>query len=107
MFIHANNKLINSDTIAWVDYRNLPELGYVRLHYTDDEAENVEGAEAVDIVMRLCPAALEGKPMKYLKHRWVIHNLFGHPLLQLLSWLGLTKLGLKIHDRTVPGIKND
>lgn len=33
---------------------------------------------------------------------WAIHNLIGHPAMQILSWFGLTKLGLKIHDATCP-----
>ena len=105
MFIHANNKIINTKFILLVDYENLPTLGFVRIYYEDTSSESVEGAEAVDIVMRLCPAALEGKRMKHLKHSWAVHNLIGHPLMQLLSWLGFTKLGLRIHDKTIPEVK--
>jgi hypothetical protein len=40
--------------------------------------------------------------LKYKRHAWAIHNLIGHPLMQIFSWLHLTEVGLKIHDATVP-----
>ncbi len=39
--------------------------------------------------------------MKFLKN-WAVHNLLGHPLKQLLTWLGLEELGNKVHDMTMP-----
>lgn len=102
MFIKCNKKIINSDMIDWIDTKNIVELGYIRIHYKDELAENVEGAEAVDIVMRLCPHALEGRQLKYIRNRWAIHNLIGHPLMQIFSWLHLASLGIRIHDATIP-----
>jgi hypothetical protein len=55
--------------------------------------------------MRLCPSYLEGKQLKYVKHAWSIHNLLGHPLMQLLAWVKLTKWGMKVHDITIPAPK--
>lgn len=52
--------------------------------------------------MTLCPNALEGHEAKYYKNAWMIHNLIGHPLMQLCSMLHLTSLGIKIHDATIP-----
>jgi len=102
MFINCNKKIINVDMIDWIDTKNIVELGYIRIHYKDGLQENVEGAKAVEIVMRLCPSVLEGRQLKYIRHRWAIHNLIGHPLMQILSWLHLPALGIKIHDATVP-----
>lgn len=62
----------------------------------------VSGHQAVDLVMRVCPQALEGRRLRWARHAWAFHNLIAHPLLQILAWVGLTKLGIKVHDMTIP-----
>lgn len=105
MFINFNKKLVNTDTIGCITTDDLTTYGFIHVHYKDGEHEVVEGVKAVEVIMRLCPAALEGRQMKYIRHRWAIHNLIGHPLMQLLAWLGFTKLGIKVHDATTPNPK--
>lgn len=100
MFIKLNNKIINAETIDWIDYEPLIREGYIKVFAGFTEI--VKGNEAFDLVMRLCPEAIEGARAKHAWQAWAIHNLIGHPLMQILSWIGLTKLGLKIHDATVP-----
>ena len=101
MFIHYDKQILNSDTIRWIECTNL-DRGYIRLYLQDGSSELVEGPAAFDIVMRLCPEATEGMNLKQQRRRWAIHNLLGHPLMQIFAWLGLVGLGLKIHDKTVP-----
>lgn len=102
MFIHFNGKVVNSDTIDTVTYEDMPKYGFIHVHFKDGTMEPVEGPEAVNVIMKLCPDALEGKRMEYPRHAWAIHNIIGHPLMQILSWLHLPALGVKIHDLTVP-----
>lgn len=40
--------------------------------------------------------------MKKLYKNWWMHNLVGHPLMQILNSLGMTGLGKKAHDETLP-----
>lgn len=40
--------------------------------------------------------------MKSVYKNWFVHNMFAHPLMQLLSMVGCTRLGEAIHDCTVP-----
>lgn len=105
MFVHLNNKVVNSNWIECIDYKNLIDLGFIRLYYKDGSSETLDGPEAFQLLMDLCPSALEGKRAKYQRHAWAIHNLIGHPLMQVLSWLHLPELGVKIHDATVPNPK--
>lgn len=102
MFVHFNEKLVNTDTIAYVTTTYLTQHGWIHVHFKDGTVEPVEGARTIELIMRLCPAALEGRQLKYIRHRWMIHNIFGHPLMQICSWLHLTSLALKIHDATIP-----
>lgn len=101
-FVHYNGKIINTTSIEWIDYSNLSKMGYIKVYCIDSIGEIVEGPQAFDLIMRLCPEALEGENLKEQRGRWAIHNFFGHPLMQIFSWLGFKKLGLKIHDATVP-----
>jgi hypothetical protein len=34
--------------------------------------------------------------------RWTLHNVIGHPMLELLNQLGLNQLGAKFHNWTDP-----
>jgi hypothetical protein len=103
MFIHGANTIINSNSISHIDCESYFKDGSIGLVYSKkDEVLMVSGAEATDIIMRLCPSFLEGKPVKYVKRAWMIHNLVGHPLMQVLSFLGMKELAFKVHDVTIP-----
>jgi len=41
------------------------------------------------------------------RFNYTIHNLIGHPLMELLHILGQTDLGNKVHDITLPIEKED
>ena len=102
MFVHYNNKVVNSELISWIDYKNLRDCGYVRVYSTDGTVETVEGGQAIQLIMELDASALEGARLKCARYTWAVHNLIGHPLMQICSWLGYTRLGLKIHNITIP-----
>ena len=36
------------------------------------------------------------------KYKWAVHNLLGHPLMEISQWFGYQNLASKIHDRTMP-----
>jgi hypothetical protein len=36
------------------------------------------------------------------KFRWSIHNIFAHPISEILFLIGLDKLSKTIHDQTIP-----
>lgn len=76
--------------------------GRVRVRHSGGPIAWAIGVDAHDLVMRLHPSALEGRRLRWVRHAWAIHNLVGHPLMQLLVWLGQPKLALAVHDRTVP-----
>lgn len=40
--------------------------------------------------------------MKSLIRNWPVHNLFGHPLMQIFLWLGFENIASQIHDNTLP-----
>jgi hypothetical protein len=40
--------------------------------------------------------------MKRIYQNWPVHNLIGHPVMQICNWLGLKKAARAIHDGTLP-----
>ena len=99
-FLRAGTRLIHEDAVTSVDCSRIEDLE-VTVHHKDG-VERVTGPDAIDVVMALRPSALEGKRLRWIRHAWAVHNLVGHPLLQILVWLGQRRLGLAIHDATVP-----
>lgn len=103
MFIHFNGRIWNADLIKMVDCNDYLKDGSIVIHFTHThDFKVVKGVEALNIIQTLCPSVLEGKRAKYVKNAWAVHNLIGHPLMQIFSWLKLPALGIRIHDATIP-----
>ena len=41
--------------------------------------------------------------MNYFRN-FAFHNIIGHPLMQILMWVGKNDLAKKVHDNTLPEI---
>ena len=65
-------------------------------------ASVISGPDAIEAVMLLKPSALEGRRLRWVRHAWLLHNVIGHPLMQLFSLLRMHRLALAVHDATVP-----
>jgi hypothetical protein len=102
MFCHFNKKIVNTSTIKAVTCDGFAKMGYVYVHFFDKTSECVKGTEAINLIMLLDPTVLEGLQAKHMRHSWAIHNLIGHPLMQIFTWFHLTKLALWIHSATTP-----
>ena len=40
--------------------------------------------------------------MKRIYKNWPVHNLIGHPLMQIFEWLGMPEIATRVHDETLP-----
>jgi hypothetical protein len=101
-FLTVNDRIINLASIDTIDCSMLETKGTVSVQLKNGVLLELRGAHAIDIVMRAAPGYVEGKRFKWVRHGWAVHNLIGHPLLQVLAWVGLLKIGLLIHDLTIP-----
>jgi hypothetical protein len=99
-FILAGNELIRADRVHWVDHSEIEKLRVVIHH--EGGASVAENIQAIEALLILKPSALEGKHLRWKRHVWAFHNLVGHPLMQLLAFLGFHQLALRVHDKTVP-----
>jgi hypothetical protein len=57
---------------------------------------------AIEALMSVKASLLEGHRMKWAKNAWVVHNVIGHPVMQLLALAGHYDLAMKVHDLTIP-----
>lgn len=100
-FIHTGTMLLPVASVQWVDLQALDLDGSIQV-VTTHGVFTVKGAFAVRVLLDLKPESLEGKRVRWIKRAWTVHNLIGHPAMEILARLGLTAWGLKIHDATIP-----
>lgn len=103
MFCSYNGKIVNTDNIKYIVWNHFRQFGYIYVHYTNYESECVKGADAIQIVERLAPEILE--ELIPVTGSWAIHNLIGHPLMQIFLWLRLPRAANWFHDKTIPKLK--
>jgi hypothetical protein len=103
IFVKLNNRtLVPINRIINVDLSELvSETVIVTLD--DGSIEHVIGFFALELIWLLKPSLLEGNTdVKWSKHMWWFHNIFAHPIMQVLAWLRLYKQAIWLHDITVP-----
>ncbi len=100
MIITPGLLIFNEDILA-IDTSDIENLRIV-VHTTSHGEVIVEGLQALETIMEYKPSALENRRLKWARHAWSIHNLVGHPVMQILAWLRLYKLAIRVHDATVP-----
>lgn len=102
LLLRAGTSLIAADAIVRVDGAALGASGVLWVHDRDGQCYRLDGADAIEAVLLLKPSLTEGLRLKWQKRAWAVHNLIGHPGMQLLAWIGLPKLGLALHEATIP-----
>lgn len=104
-FIKIRDSFVPSSEIESIQYGTLIHTNqfFVTLYFKNKKNELIIGIPAIDLAMRCCPQIFEGDTQfKFAKRAWAFHNLIAHPLMQILAFFGLTKLGLRVHDATIP-----
>jgi hypothetical protein len=99
-FVKAGDDILPVRDIEHVDIKHI-EQGRVTVTCRGVNYE-ADDFDAFEILMLLHPAAIEGRRLRWAKNAWAVHNLIAHPLMQLLVWLGFKKMGIRLHDATVP-----
>lgn len=100
-FFRSGGSLLRLSDVREVDVRQLADYR-VSVHLKDNRVFDLSGPDAIELVMLTKPSVLEGRRLRWVRHAWAIHNLVGHPGMQILAWLGYTKVGLWFHDVTTP-----
>lgn len=101
-FIRIGQRAVALEQVAEIDATRLPETGTLALRTTSGAQHYLTGNDAIEALMLLKPSLSEGQRLPWQKGRWALHNLIGHPGMQLLAWFGLPKLGVALHEATIP-----
>ena len=99
--LKAGTMVIPFEQVTKIDIGNLETHGFVNI-YQGDRAYRADGFDAIEAIMAFKPSAVEGLRLKWPKNAWAFHNMVGHPLMQILAWMGMKRLAIKLHDVTTP-----
>lgn len=99
-YFRAGDKLFPLSRVLSVDVSQL--ANYKVSVKLDTRYVALEGPDAIELVLLMKPSALEGRRLRWVRHVWTIHNLIGHPGMQILVWLGKPKWGIWLHEITTP-----
>lgn len=100
-FIKAGDKILSIHVINEVDISSI-ESGEVTITTCSGNVYKAYGFDAIETVMVFKPSALEGRRMRWQRNAWAFHNFIGHPVVQILAWLGFKKQAVRFHDWTTP-----
>ncbi len=100
-YIKAGDDLIHWSEITRANIENI-ENGSIEIQTIYNEVLTCHGFDAIEAVMILKPSALEGRRMFWKRNAWAFHNMVGHPVTQILAWLGFKKEAVRFHDWTTP-----
>lgn len=100
-FAKAGVVVFALEHIAIADFSDIENL---RVHVTLTTGERilVEDIDAMELGMLIKPSVLENRRLRWPRWSWVVHNVFGHPILQVLALFKLYKWAFWVHDATVP-----
>lgn len=99
--IIASELILTPQNVLAIDTSDIENLCIVVTTTSHGDVE-VRGIHALEAVMLFKPSALENRRLRWVRHAWSVHNLVGHPLMQVLAWLRMYRAAMWIHDATVP-----
>lgn len=100
-FIKCNNFLFKKEDITFIDCNHIESLK-IKIKIKSNEEFVIEGITALELIMQIKPSMLEGKRLKWHKNMWLIHNMIGHPLMNVFALFRCYKLAFWIHEITIP-----
>ena len=100
-FSKSGTVVFNLAQVVWANFDAIEELKVI-VKLTDGLEIEVNGLDAIEVAMLLKPSVMESKRLKWIKFSWMVHNIVGHPVMQLCALFGAYKLAFWVHDSTVP-----
>lgn len=101
-FFQCGSKLYPVAHVTEVDTSEVETKLWVRVSVMGEDPITLKGPDTIRFLMVHYPSALEGRRLRWVRHAWALHNLVGHPLMQVLAWVRRPHLGVWVHDKTIP-----
>lgn len=100
-FAKAGTQVFALSTIARIDFSRVEDL-QADVHLNDGTVLTTQGIDTIELAMLTKPSVLESRRLRWPRHAWAVHNLIGHPVMQLLAFCKAYKKAFWVHDMTVP-----
>lgn len=100
-YFKASDRVFPLSALVWADFSEIEMLRVV-VQLADGEKVEARGIDALELAMCTKPAVLEGKRLRWARWAWLVHNLIGHPLMQVLAAVKAYRWAFYVHDKTVP-----
>ncbi|MEX3984006.1 hypothetical protein AB4Y45_34015 [Paraburkholderia sp. EG287A] len=92
------------DDIAEADFTRIEQLE-ATVTMRNGHVFEVRDIDALELAYAIKPTVVEGRRLRYARFAWMVHNLIGHPLMQVLALFKLYRFAFWVHDATAPRAK--
>lgn len=107
LFLKAGKTVFSSEDVERLDLSSMEESETLLVKLkADDDWIVASGFDAIEILMAMKPSAAEGTRLRFRKHAWAFHNLIGHPVMQVLAWMGFKRSAIRFHDWSAPSARD-
>ncbi|MBK3780363.1 hypothetical protein G3A43_08835 [Paraburkholderia aspalathi] len=100
-FGKAAGRVFRLDDISSADFSRIEQLE-ATVTMRNGHVFEVRDIDALELAYAIKPTAVEGRRLRYARCAWMVHNLVGHPLMQLLALFKLYRCAFWVHDATAP-----
>lgn len=100
-YLRSDNDIFRSEDIINIDCTEIDELKII-IHLKTGKRLIATNIHAIEIIMCISPSIFEGRKLKWVKNAWIVHNLLGHPLMQIFAFFRMYKTAFWVHDITIP-----
>lgn len=101
LFAKAGMQVFALDNIASLDFSDIDNLN-VEVTLKTGPVFMATNIDALELAMLTKPSVLESRRLRWPRWAWAVHNVIGHPILQVLATIKLYKWAFWVHDATVP-----
>lgn len=100
-FAKAADQVFALSQVVHADFSAIEQL-QVHVRLTTGTRLTLTDIDALELAMRLKPSVLESRRLRWPRWAWMVHNMVGHPVMQVLALLRWYRAAFWVHDATVP-----
>jgi hypothetical protein len=86
-FIKTGSTVLHMSYVQRADFTEIEQLRCSLFDLNGVEYK-FTGLDAIECAMQIKPSVLEGRRMRWVRRAWAWHNIWGHPVMQFLAFLG-------------------
>lgn len=100
-FYKVGAAAVPHEQVVYIDFADIAQLR-ATVHLSNGQTLVACDIDALELAMRTKPSVLESRRLRWPRWAWAVHNLLGHPLMQVLAFVRAYRWAFWLHDATVP-----